>query len=119
MMVHTGEKPHKCPYCEHRSTFKSNITKHIARIHGAEQLATATSSSSSYASNSDPFSSLPCLSTIHQSIIANSNSSNNASNVGNSSLYNNLWSLGSQNLGLLDGGSSTCVLPSSMFQEQQ
>lgn len=34
MMTHTGEKPHKCPYCSHRSVFKSNITKHMVRRHG-------------------------------------------------------------------------------------
>ncbi|KAA0185751.1 hypothetical protein HAZT_HAZT000642 [Hyalella azteca] len=33
MMIHSGVKPHKCPFCSHRSTFKSNITKHALRIH--------------------------------------------------------------------------------------
>ncbi|KAF2368655.1 Zinc finger C2H2-type, partial [Trinorchestia longiramus] len=33
MMIHSGTKPHKCPYCSHRSTFKSNVTKHVSRIH--------------------------------------------------------------------------------------
>lgn len=41
-MTHTGEKPHCCPYCTHRSTFKSNITKHILRKHGVSAAATTS-----------------------------------------------------------------------------
>ncbi|KAK7056566.1 hypothetical protein SK128_013802 [Halocaridina rubra] len=33
-LVHTGEKPFGCPYCQHRSARKENLTAHIRTKHG-------------------------------------------------------------------------------------
>lgn len=33
MRTHTGEKPYQCPHCDHKATQKSNLKKHIEKIH--------------------------------------------------------------------------------------
>lgn len=33
MVIHTGEKPHQCPYCPHKSALRHNLQKHIRTIH--------------------------------------------------------------------------------------
>ena len=33
IMIHTGEKPHACPYCDARFSQRSNCTTHIRRHH--------------------------------------------------------------------------------------
>ncbi|XP_018023138.1 protein tramtrack, beta isoform isoform X11 [Hyalella azteca] len=33
-MTHTGEKPHACPFCMHRSVRKSDMLLHMSRRHG-------------------------------------------------------------------------------------
>lgn len=35
LLVHTGEKPFPCPYCQHRSNRKDALKTHIAALHGA------------------------------------------------------------------------------------
>ena len=31
--VHTSDKPHKCPFCDHRSSQKNNLKQHISANH--------------------------------------------------------------------------------------
>lgn len=33
MLIHTGEKPHKCPFCPFRSLLKWNVKSHMQRRH--------------------------------------------------------------------------------------
>ncbi|KAK7074629.1 hypothetical protein SK128_008417 [Halocaridina rubra] len=33
-LIHTGEKPHKCPYCFFRSARKGNVRSHMVTKHG-------------------------------------------------------------------------------------
>lgn len=32
-MIHTGEKPYKCPECSHSSNRKGNLVAHIMAVH--------------------------------------------------------------------------------------
>lgn len=36
MRIHTGEKPHKCPYCPFRSLLKWNVKSHMQRRHSLD-----------------------------------------------------------------------------------
>nr|XP_027215454.1 protein tramtrack, beta isoform-like isoform X9 [Penaeus vannamei] len=38
MRIHTGEKPHKCPYCPFRSLLKWNVKSHMQRRHSMNWL---------------------------------------------------------------------------------
>ncbi|CAL1299688.1 unnamed protein product, partial [Larinioides sclopetarius] len=33
LRLHTRQRPYPCPHCEHRSTYSSDLTRHIASIH--------------------------------------------------------------------------------------
>ncbi|KAG7167375.1 Zinc finger protein 100-like 2, partial [Homarus americanus] len=37
LLVHTGEKPFKCPYCPHRANRKGNMVVHVLNIHGDQK----------------------------------------------------------------------------------
>ena len=32
-LIHTGEKPHPCPYCPYRARLKYNLKKHVFTMH--------------------------------------------------------------------------------------
>lgn len=33
LLTHTGQRPHVCPHCPHRTALRSNLIKHIRAIH--------------------------------------------------------------------------------------
>ncbi|KAK8394092.1 hypothetical protein O3P69_006357 [Scylla paramamosain] len=43
MRIHTGEKPHKCPYCPFRSLLKWNVKSHMQRRHSLHWMPLAGS----------------------------------------------------------------------------
>ncbi|XP_071523325.1 uncharacterized protein [Panulirus ornatus] len=43
MRIHTGEKPHKCPFCPFRSLLKWNVKSHMQRRHSLSWLPMADS----------------------------------------------------------------------------
>ncbi|XP_050740627.1 longitudinals lacking protein, isoforms A/B/D/L-like isoform X15 [Eriocheir sinensis] len=43
MRIHTGEKPHKCPYCPFRSLLKWNVKSHMQRRHSLDWMPLAGS----------------------------------------------------------------------------
>jgi len=34
LLIHTGEKPHKCPFCSYRANVYSCLRRHVLTIHG-------------------------------------------------------------------------------------
>lgn len=38
MKKHSGDKPHKCPYCQNAFTQKGNLKTHIKRAHHIEMV---------------------------------------------------------------------------------
>ena len=34
LRIHTGEKPHACPYCDYRSARSDTLKQHVVKTHG-------------------------------------------------------------------------------------